>query len=106
MAKIQPDEPCPCGSGKPFRDCHGPRVKTGPPPITDHLRLPVIPEPDPGTRSVFQKTTAGSVIFAGEETGLSLDCGRCGSPLVQGLRREQVASIVLQCNACGSYNDT
>jgi len=106
MAKIEPQEPCPCGSGKTFADCHGPRVKSGPPPITTHLRLKVIPEPAPGTRAVFEHAGEGTVFFVGEVVGLSLDCGKCGSPLVQGLNREQVMGIVLHCKSCGAYNNT
>ena len=25
MAKIEPNEQCPCGSGRPFKECHGPK---------------------------------------------------------------------------------
>ena len=106
MAQIDPAEPCPCGSGKTFGTCHGPRVRKGPPLITEHLRLTVIAEPDPQTRVVFEHSGQGTVFFQGEAVGLSLDCGHCGAPLVEGLYREQVRGIVLRCSACGAHNDT
>lgn len=107
MAKIDPNEPCPCGSGKTFGDCHGPRVITNQPVvISQRIPLKVIPEPDPGSRSVFIKNGEGSIIFSGRETEISLDCGQCGASLVVGLKQEQIRSIVLRCNQCGAFNDT
>jgi hypothetical protein len=75
-------------------------------PITEHLRLPVIPEPDPGSRTVLIREGAGTVLLSGEETGLSLDCGACGAPLVTGLKRAQVRAVVIQCNGCKRFNET
>lgn len=107
MAKIDPDELCPCGSGKVYRDCHLPSVNENrSPAITDHLRLVVIPEPDPGMRPVFIFSGKGTVIMRGTETGLSMDCGRCGAPLVTGVRRTQFQGVVFKCNSCGAFNDT
>lgn len=107
MARIRPDEPCPCGSGKPFGDCHGPKVTTRvAPPITSHIRLKVIPEPAPNTKAVFEKLGSGTVLINGFDTGISYDCGTCGEPLMRGVQKGQVRGIVLRCGACCSYNDT
>lgn len=107
MAQIDPAEPCPCGSGKRFADCHGPGVrKPVTPETTKTIRLNVIPEPDPGSRTVFVYDGDGTVVMSGVETGLSMNCGQCNSPLVRGLRRDQIAGIVLRCKACGSFNET
>lgn len=106
MSRIDPDETCPCGSGIPFRDCHLPRVKRDvPPDLTDHVRLTVIPEPDPESRSVFLRDGDGTVAFQGFEVGLSQDCGNCAACLIAGLPPGRVAGIVIRCNACGSFNE-
>jgi predicted RNA-binding Zn-ribbon protein involved in translation (DUF1610 family) len=106
MARIRDDEPCPCASNLNFGDCHGARVRNRAPGITARLKLAVISPPDPNTRSVFEKSTSGSVILQGEATSLSMDCGNCSASLIVGMHRDQVRGIVLRCNECGSYNDT
>lgn len=107
MTKIDLNEPCPCGSGETFSNCHGPRVITNRTiTISERMPLKVIPEPDPGSRSVFIKTNEGSIIFRGTETTLSLDCGQCGESLVVGLRKDQIRNVALKCNQCGVFNDT
>lgn len=106
MAKIDPDELCPCGSRKLFKDCHGPKVKEPvTPEITQEIRLKLIPEPDPNTRSVFIYDGEGSVAFRGTDIGLALCCGQCGSHLTEGIRRENIRNVVLKCNKCGKYNE-
>ncbi len=107
MAKIDPDEPCPCSSGRRFADCHGPRVVTNQPPkISETVVLPVVPEPDPGTRAVFIREGEGTVVFQGGTTEIAECCGSCGAPLIVGLEIGQVRGLVLKCNNCGSFNDT
>lgn len=77
-----------------------------------HIRLKVIPEPDEGTRSVFiTDSTEREFVFIrgvgeGKTANLSLDCGKCGKPLIQDLKRDQIRWIVLRCPRCGTYNDT
>src|SRR5262245_33617929 len=106
MAKILDDELCPCRSGKAFGECHGPRMLSRRPRhIAKGERLMVIPEPDPGTRAVFKKTTEGTVIFIGLDSDLALQCGTCGSALVEGLNRDQIRNLVLQCNRCSAFNE-
>jgi len=106
MAKIDPDEQCPCGSGKLFKECHGPKVKKQvTPDITKELKLKVIPEPDPDTRSVFIYNGEGTIAFRGFEVGLALTCGQCNSHLVVGVRRENIKNIVIKCNNCGAFNE-
>lgn len=106
MANIDPIEPCPCGSGMLFKDCHGPKVKTPVTPnITQEDVLSVIPEPDPNTRAVFVYSGEGTIIFRGFEVGLALCCGQCKSHLVVGMKRKQIQNIVLRCKGCGAYNE-
>ena len=105
MAKIDPNEPCPCGSGLAFGECHGPKVKNQqPPPVSQRVPLTVVPEPDPGTASVFIRDGEGTVVFQGYETEIAQCCGRCGAPLIVGMRPNQVSGIVFRCNACGAFN--
>lgn len=107
MAKISPEEPCPCGSGLPFRDCHGLKLRRPiPPEIKDHVKLRVISEPDPDTRTVFEKTGDGTILFQGFDTNIALVCGKCGAPLAAGIQPSQIKSIVLRCNQCMAFNET
>lgn len=109
MAKIDPDEPCPCGSGMRFADCHGPLVQNPvAPEITQHVSLRLIPPPAPNTAAVFEKTEGADEtrFFVGSETGISYDCGECGSSLVAGVPIERFVGIVLRCAKCGRHNLT
>jgi DNA-directed RNA polymerase subunit RPC12/RpoP len=107
MAKIDPTEPCPCGSGAVFGECHG-RTLVNDTPRTISARIPlsVIPEPDPGTRAVFVKTGEGTIAFQGTATEKSFDCGSCGASLAIGVREDQMQGMVIKCNQCGTFNDT
>jgi len=106
MAKIDPNESCPCGSGKLFKECHGPRVITPmTPEITQEVKLKVIPEPDPNSRSVFVYDGEGTIAFRGFDVGLALCCGQCNSHLIVGIKRENIQNIVLRCKKCGAYNE-
>jgi hypothetical protein len=107
VAKIAPDETCPCGSGLAYRVCHGPKVrKQEPPEIKQRIRLQVIPEPDPNSRTVFEKTGDGTVLFQGFATNIALACGSCGAPLAAGIEPNQIKGIVLRCKQCSAFNDT
>jgi SEC-C motif-containing protein len=104
MARISDDEPCPCGSGNTFSDCHGKKLKQEP-IIAEHFPLKVIPEPDPGSRAVFEFTGSGTVIFNLGGT-VSLDCGSCGSSLAIVPSPNQITGAVLKCAKCNAFNDT
>lgn len=107
MAKIDPNEPCPCDSGLLFKECHEPSIKQPEvPTITKTILLNTIPEPDPHTRSVIIKRGVGTIIFKGYSIGLALVCGSCKSHLVVGIPRAAIENIVMRCNACGSYNES
>lgn len=71
MAKIDPDEPCPCESGLLFKECHEPKVKKPQvPKITQTSTLKVIPEPDPDTKiSIYLMRGEGTVVFTGYQVG-------------------------------------
>jgi predicted RNA-binding Zn-ribbon protein involved in translation (DUF1610 family) len=107
MAKIDPNEPCPCGSGKLFLECHEPLVIANRPIIINkRIPLKVISEPDPDTRSVFMKMGEGTIVFRAFANETALTCGKCGEALVVGMERNQVQNLVIKCNDCGSFNDT
>jgi|SRR2546427_9313165 SEC-C motif-containing protein len=106
MAQIDPNELCPCGSGRLFKDCHGPKVKIPiTPSIIEEIALRIIPEPDPNTRAVLIYGGEGTIAFRGFDVGLALCCGQCKSHLVVGMEREQIQNIVLKCKGCGAYNE-
>ncbi|MEX6062092.1 SEC-C metal-binding domain-containing protein [Providencia hangzhouensis] len=107
MAKIEPSELCPCESGLIFKDCHGLKVKRPKrTKIEQTVTLKVIPEPDPETRSIFEYTGEGTVLFQGGANDIALVCGFCQSHLVEGVPRENIQNIVIICKKCGSYNET
>jgi hypothetical protein len=106
MAKIDPEEACPCGSGRVFAECHQPLIVTVEPMVTEWSTLRVVPEPDPGTVPVFKRTDEGTIFFKGAETGLAQCCGKCGEPLIVGLAPSAVGRLIFQCNNCGSFNST
>jgi hypothetical protein len=74
-------------------------------------RLHVIPEPAPGTRSVFQKPAAprdDRTPFVTNGGALNYVCGNpdCGLLLLKNVEIEQVSNLVFKCPSCGSYNET
>lgn len=106
MAKINPNELCPCQSGLLFKDCHGPKVRQlKTPTITQTVELKIIPEPDPNTRTVFIYDGEGTICFSGYEVGLELVCGSCESQLVIGIPKANIENIVIRCKNCGNYNE-
>lgn len=106
MAKIDPNEPCPCESGLLFKDCHEPKIKKPEiPTITEKIMLKVIPEPDPDTRSVFIYKGEGTIVFTGYQVGLALLCGNCKSQLVVGIPRDVIHNVVIRCQGCDAYNE-
>lgn len=106
MAKISDEELCPCGSEKIFGECHGPKTRDRRPvKISKTIRLATIPEPDPGTRSVFEKTSDGSVVFRSHNSETALICGNCEAHLVEGLGVGQIQGVVIKCNVCGEFNE-
>lgn len=106
MAKISMDEACPCGSGEKFQDCHAPKVrKSIPPEIKERVSLRVIPEPDPDTRTIFEKIGEGTIIFQGFSTNIALVCGTCSAPIAAGLKPSQITGVVLRCKQCMAFNE-
>jgi hypothetical protein len=107
MSVIDPNEPCPCGSGKTYAECHQPlQTKKRPSAIIERIRLKVIPEPEPKTRAILNYTGEGTIVIMAYHSEISFDCGKCGAPLIVGMLPEQVVNIVIKCNGCGSFNDT
>jgi hypothetical protein len=102
--RIQPEEPCPCGSGNPYGDCHG-RHLSEQPEITRLIPLQVIPEPDPETRSVLQ-AMGPTPLFRGTESSVAYTCGSCNAPLVIGVDIGRLQNVVLGCGSCNSFNET
>jgi hypothetical protein len=109
MRRIDPTEPCPCGSGKPYGDCHIVyRAAERPQSIRRKFALQVIPEPEPGTRSVFEKSSGAddSVFFTSAQTDDAYVCGRCGCELIVGTPIGQFQNLVLKCSGCRAFNET
>lgn len=107
MAKIDPNESCPCGSGKKFKDCHEPLVITNKPPIiSQKVKLKVIPQPEHNARSVFIKQGIGTVLIQGYTSEIALCCGNCEAPIIIGVEPKQIIGVVFKCNSCGAFNDT
>ena len=106
MAKIDSNENCPCNSGLLFKDCHELKIKTRMEPnITQSIKLSLITEPDPGTRSVFEKTSLGTIVFSGNDSNIAFVCGKCDSQLIVGVNPDTINNIVIQCNKCMSFNN-
>lgn len=105
--KLVDDDPCPCGSGKLYSECHKAMLRTKIPSVgLSHIPLSVIPEPDPNTRTVFEHTDTKTLFFFDPTGRYSLDCGSCGATLLVVSDRQQVSNIVLRCRSCGEFNDT
>lgn len=70
------------------------------------IPMVVIPEPEPNTRSVLIKSDDGTLFIKGDQSPQTvLVCGKCRSPLTEGISVDQVQNIVLQCNHCKAYNE-
>jgi hypothetical protein len=107
LVKIDPDEPCPCGSGKPYRNCHQAAQQQTAPEVSEHRPLTEIPEPDPGTRTVFEWGGDREGLFlVGSESSISYDCASCNAPLYVGLAPGAVQNIVFRCPRCGTFNES
>jgi hypothetical protein len=105
VTKICDDEPCPCGSGRNFGNCHGKRIRERKTEISNHITLTVTPEPDPGTRAVFHALGQDTILFRSSVSSDSYDCGQCSSLLATGIAHSQISNVVLKCASCGAYND-
>jgi hypothetical protein len=104
--RIDPDEPCPCGSGRSFRDCHEPLIEPGPEGLLAATPLNVISEPDPGTRAVFEMIGDDPLLMRGTDGPIALTCGACHTALVIGVETVRLKNIVIRCANCGSFNET
>jgi len=78
---------------------------TKPPRRKRHIRLAVIPEPEPNTRTVLLYTGEGTVVIRGSGP-VTMDCGNCGAVLAQNVEMGQLQNLVLRCKNCGAFNET
>jgi len=69
------------------------------------LRMMVIPEPEPNTRAVLIYTGEGTVVMQGEGN-VTMECGNCSAPLIEGVPTGNIQNIVLKCPQCGAFNET
>ena len=69
------------------------------------IRMAVIPEPAPNTRSVLMYVGPGTVAMRGQDN-VTMVCGNCGSPILEGMKTIQVRNLVFRCNKCGAFNET
>jgi hypothetical protein len=87
-----------------------PKKGKGPTPRRIRIKLAVIPEPEPDSRTIYQALDPGqgTVLVTGglNPPRVTLECGNCGAPLVEGLKTSQLHNLVFLCNACGFYNET
>ncbi len=68
-------------------------------------RLQVISKPKQGTKTILKIDSKDtSIIFKGKGD-LDLQCGKCGTVLVKGIKQGQLRRLVLYCNQCSSYNE-
>ena len=74
------------------------------PVITERVALPVIPEPDPGTATVFHRHGEGTLVFTANDNSIAMVCGNCAAELTAGLDRGKVRGAVLRCNNCAVFN--
>ncbi len=72
---------------------------------TRHVRMAVIPEPAPGTRSVLVYEGPGTVAMR-SQGNVTMECGKCGSPLLVGIKTSHVVELVFKCSKCGAFNET
>lgn len=70
------------------------------------IPLELIPEPEPGSREVMHQHGADPIVLHGGEPGHDYVCSSCGVTLLQGIQEHLVQHVVIQCGACGAFNDT
>lgn len=87
-----------------FAKCHGLELRTTEPTVQTRVPLQTVPEPAPGTASVFEKLGEGTRFIQGTESDISYDCGACGASLMAGIPPGQVTGLVLRCASCGTFN--
>lgn len=69
------------------------------------IKLRVIEESAIADRAVLRLEGTDTVVMRGSESAPDICCGSCGTALIVGVPRRQVANLVLRCNACGAFND-
>lgn len=79
--------------------------RKGPTPKKRRIRLAVIPEPEPNTRSVLIYTGEGTVVMRGPGN-VTMECGNCGAPIIVGVKTSQLQNLVFKCPNCGAFNET
>jgi uncharacterized Zn finger protein len=62
----------------------------------------IIPEPTPGTRQVIDQKSLPVAVSSGD---VNVQCGSCGSVLIQGLVGAEFGDIVIKCPRCGAFNE-
>ena len=70
-----------------------------------HIKLMVVPEPEPNTRSVLLYTGEGTVAMRGPGN-VVMECGNCGVPLIEGVPVGSLQNLVFHCQSCGAFNET
>jgi len=69
------------------------------------IRMMVIPEPAPNTRSVLLYTGPGTVVMRGQ-WNVTMVCGKCASPLLEGVKTAILQNMVVRCQNCGAFNES
>ncbi len=104
--KIQDAEQCPCKSGLTFGECHGERIRERL-ANTRHIRMTVIPEPDPGTRDILHLFEAAAPGFSGFGGMDTLHCGKCDASVMIGVDHGSIKGhLLVRCLTCFAVNQT
>jgi hypothetical protein len=75
------------------------------PPDHNMVRITarVVPKPARGTRPVIDGSFRVPLVKGGGKDAYT--CGACGAILVKGIKRGEIAIVVVQCKHCGKYNE-
>jgi len=77
--------------------------------MVKQMKLRIISKPQEGTRVVFIPEKNVIPVIQGEipldQGGVTMQYGKCGTPLANKVKPNQVRNIVIKCPTCGSYNE-
>ncbi len=62
----------------------------------------IISEPSPGTRPIIDQKSLPVAVSSGD---VNVQCGSCGTVLIQGMIGTEFAGIVIKCPRCGQFNE-
>jgi ribosomal protein S27AE len=69
------------------------------------LKLTIIAEPAPGSRTVFSPFDATPIYKGRDRLAPDYVCGKCGNVFMTGVSTHMLDNVVIKCPRCGAYND-